>query len=134
MSENYDSSWDLKESDEGNLPEDEAAFDKIYEEWTRRDWLKWLGEHLSFPFTLKRMEDDDDAYFSDAAKKERFRLGHTMTALALTEEEDDRLGLRVDVEERGEIGLVPLADCEVSPKTDRNFWPVREYVVWMANQ
>jgi len=24
-------------------------------------------------------------------------------------------------------------DLEVRPKTDKNFWPVREYVVWFAN-
>lgn len=31
-------------------------------------------------------------------------------------------------------GLVPLADVEVISRENPNFWPVREYVVWAANQ
>jgi len=31
-------------------------------------------------------------------------------------------------------GRVPLADLEVTSKKDKNFWPVREYVVWFANR
>ncbi|MFH1319519.1 MAG: hypothetical protein ABII90_02545 [Bacteroidota bacterium] len=30
MKRNYDTSWDLKESGEGNLPQDKDTFDKIY--------------------------------------------------------------------------------------------------------
>jgi hypothetical protein len=29
---------------------------------------------------------------------------------------------------------VPLGDLQVKPKTDANFWPVREYVIWFANR
>ena len=34
----------------------------------------------------------------------------------------------------GDKGYLPECDVEVTPKTDRNFWPVREYVVWFANR
>ena len=31
-------------------------------------------------------------------------------------------------------GYVPLCDVVVSERDDRNFWPVREYVIWFANR
>ena len=47
--------------------------------------------------------------------------------------EDEMMGIIVEAEEKGQIGHLPLADLEVKPKTDKNYWPVREYVVWFAN-
>jgi hypothetical protein len=120
----YDSSWDS-----GGV----KAFDKKYEEWRKRDWMKWLGDHLVFPFEAKRMEDEDDAYFTDIARHEPFRLGHTMEVLGLSPE-DDLYGIIAKVREENEIGTVPLCDLEVRPKHDKNFWPVREYAVWFANR
>jgi hypothetical protein len=38
----------------------------------------------------------------------------------------------IRVQEKGKIGHVPLGDLEVTPKTDKNYWLVREYVVWFA--
>jgi hypothetical protein len=37
MTENYDTSWDLIESNECCLPIDEDAFEKKYQEWKTRD-------------------------------------------------------------------------------------------------
>ena len=34
----------------------------------------------------------------------------------------------------GKAMSVPLCDFEVTSREDRNFWPVREYVVWFANR
>jgi hypothetical protein len=48
--------------------------------------------------------------------------------------EDESQGIIVEVREKNRIGSVPLCDVEVTPKTDKNFWPVREYVVWFANR
>ena len=56
-----------------------------------------------------------------------------MAVLALAEEDVDR-GMMIKVREKGQVGCVPLADVEVTAKTDANFWPVREYVVWFANR
>jgi hypothetical protein len=56
-----------------------------------------------------------------------------MAVLALAEEDVDR-GMMIKVREKGQIGCVPLSDVEVTAKTDANFWPVREYVVWFANR
>ena len=56
-----------------------------------------------------------------------------MDVLGLVEEDVDR-GVMVKVREKGQVGYVPLADVEVTAKTDANFWPVREYVVWFANR
>jgi hypothetical protein len=120
----YDSSWDSGS---------EKLFDKKYEEWEKRDWMKWLKDNLAFPFKVERMEDEDDAYFTNIAKHEPFRLGHTMDVLELSLE-DDLYGIIVKVREGNKIGEVPLCDFEVRPKHDKNFWPVREYVAWFANR
>jgi len=133
MKKNYDSSWNLEESEEGNLPHDEDAFDKKYAEWKKRKWIKWLKENLSFPFTVKRMEDDDDAYFTNIAKKQPFRLGHKIKVLGI-EDEEDMYGIIIKCREGRKIGYVPLCDVEVTPKDDPNYWPVREYAVWFANR
>jgi len=42
-------------------------------------------------------------------------------------------GIIIKVKEGREIGYIPLCDVEVKPKTDKNFWPVREYVIWFTN-
>ena len=44
------------------------------------------------------------------------------------------MGITVKVREKHHVGSVPLADVEVTPKTNKNYWPVREYVVWFANR
>ena len=134
MIDKYDSSWDLKETEKGNLPDDEDAFDKIYSEWQTRNWIPWLQDNLIFPFTVKRMEDEDDAYFTDVAKHQPFRLGHIMNVIGIEPEEDDLNGIIVQVREGKKKGYVPLCDLEVTSSEDRNFWPVREYVVWFANR
>lgn len=90
-------------------------------------------KNLVFPFIVERKEDDDDAYFSDIAKHASFRLGHKMKTLKLSME-DDLYGIIIKVRENGRVGSVPLCDVEVTPKSDRNFWFVREYVVWFANR
>ena len=129
----YDSSWDLEESDRGNLPQNEELFERKYAEWEQRDWFTWLKDNLTFPFQVERVEDEDDAYFSDIADRELFRLGHVMKVLAI-DNEIDLYGIIVKVRENHRTAYVPLCDCELTPKIDNNFWPVREYVVWFANK
>ena len=46
----------------------------------------------------------------------------------------EMMGIIMEAREKGQIGHLPLADLEVKPKTDKNYWPVREYVVWFANR
>ena len=133
MSNIADHSWDLNQGDDGYLPGCDEAWEQKLEEWAVRDWPKWLSQQLAFPFTAMREEDDDDAYFKAGAAKAPFRLGHKMEVVGLAEEDVDR-GVMVKVRERNRIGSVPLCDVEVTPKTDQNFWPVREYVVWFANR
>ncbi|WP_425216442.1 hypothetical protein [Tumidithrix helvetica] len=38
------------------------------------------------------------------------------------------------VREGRKTGYVPLGELEVTSRQDRNFLPVREYVVWFANR
>lgn len=45
-----------------------------------------------------------------------------------------QLGIILTVTEGNHKGSVPLADLRVTPASDRNLWPVREYVVWHANR
>ena len=133
MSDSEDHRWDLGEGDDGYLPECEDAWEDKLEEWEKRDWPTWLAQHLKFPFTATREEDDDDAYFLEGAAKAPFRLGHKVQVLGLDEEDEVR-GVLVSVREKSQTGYVPLCDLEVKPKTDPNYWPVREYVVWFANR
>ena len=131
--EKYNKSWNLVKSERGNLPENEEDFDRISKEWQQRSWEPWLNEKLIFPFLVKRMEDDDDAYFTDVADHQPFRLGHEMKVIGI-EQEDDLYGIIVKVREGRKIGYVPLCDVEVLDQRDANFWPIREYVVWFANR
>ena len=108
-------------------------FERKCAEWQERDWMTWLAENLVFPFTATREEDDDEAYFQEGAAQAPFRLGHTMEVLGL-ELEDDPCGIIVKAREKRRIGHVPLCDLQVKPKTDKDYWPVREYVVWFANR
>ena len=133
MSNIEDHRWDLSEGEDGNLPECDEAFEQKMEEWAERDWPKWLAQQLAFPFAVTREEDDDDAYFAEGAAKAPFRLGHKMEVVGLEDEDVDR-GIMVTVRENKRTGSVPLCDLEVTPKRDKNFWPVREYVVWFANR
>ena len=57
--EKYDTSWDLDESENGNLPESEEGFERKYQEWQQRHWETWLNEKLDFPFLVERMEDGE---------------------------------------------------------------------------
>jgi hypothetical protein len=72
-------------------------------------------------------------YFTDAAEYEPFRLGHEMKVISL-DMEDGLYGVIMKVREGRRVGSVPLCDVEVIDKEDPNYWPVREYVVWFANQ
>jgi hypothetical protein len=133
LDKNYDYSWDLRRSPSDNLPISKEAHDRKFHEWEKRDWMTWLEQNLSFPFTVERKEDDDDAYFTDIATREPFRLGHKMKVLSIVSE-DERYGINIKVREGRRTGYVPLCDLEVIPKSDINYWPVREYVVWFANK
>jgi hypothetical protein len=128
-----DHGWDLHEGDKGYLPECDEAYEKKFEEWQARDWPDWLAKHLTFPFTVTREEDEDDPYFAPGAAKAPFRLGHKMDVLELAEEDVDRGGNGQGQGKRAGR-LRAAADMEVTPKTNANFWPVREYVVWFANR
>ena len=119
----YDSSWD-----NGN----EDLYDEKYLQWEKRNWFKWLQEHLTFPFKVKRVEDNDDNWFHDRSSN-LFGMGHIMEVLAL-ENEDDLYGIIAKVKEKSHIGHVPLCDLGVASEATRNYWSVREYVVWFANR
>lgn len=115
------------------MPANEDAYDKIYQKWQRRSWENWLKENLIFPFVVKRMEDEDDAYFTDIADYEPFRLGHEMKIVGI-DMEDDLCGVIVKAREGRRVGHVPLCDVEVLDKKSPNYWHVREYAVWFANR
>lgn len=121
------------EDDTGCHPRNEDVLDLKCEKRAYRYWILWPRENLSFPFVATRLEDDDVAYFTDVADREPFRLGRTMKVVALTEDDLSRYGIIVKVREGRRSGHVPLADLEVTDKADKNYWPVREYTVWLAN-
>jgi hypothetical protein len=47
---------------------------------------------------------------------------------------DNHYGVILKVKEGKRVGHVPLCDVEVTSRENKNFWPVREYVVWFANR
>lgn len=118
----YDSSWD---------EDNEELFDEKYAEWEERDWESWLNRNLTMPFEVKRVEDE--VGFGGIKRKELFGIGHVMKVLSI-EEDDDKYGVIIKVRENGKIGYIPLCDVEVTSRSNPNFWPVREYVVWFANR
>ena len=118
----YDSSWD---------EDNEELYDEKYSEWEGRDWESWLNENLTFPFEVKREEDEEG--YGGKKSKAFFGIGHTMKVLSV-EDDNDKYGVIVKVRERGKKGCIPLCDVEVTSKVNPNFWPVREYVVWFANR
>ena len=120
---NYDSSWD---------EDNEDAWDDKYDEWSERDWESWLLGNLSFPFEVERIEDDRD-FMSEENNEEPFTVGYIFKVEGI-ELEDELYGFILKVKEGRRKGYVPLCDVEVASKTDRNYWPVREYVVWFANK
>jgi Calcium binding len=127
MTEGYDSSWD----ESGN----EEAWERKYREWKNRDWNAWLKDTLSFPFEARREEDEDGAYFTDVVvvKTQPFGLGHVFKVIGI-EYDDAWTGIIMKAQEGRNTGYVPLCDVEVTTKSDKNYWPVREYVVWFANR
>ena len=70
---------------------------------------------------------------SHAEATHDFQVGHTMEIVGL-DGEDEMMGIIVEAKEKGQIGHLPLADLEVKPKTDKNYWSVREYVMWFGNR
>ena len=95
--------------------------------------MTWLAENWVVPFPATREEDMDDADLKQGAATRLFQVGHNLEVLGL-EVEDETKGVIVKAKAKGQIGQLPLADLEVQPKTDRNYWPVREYSVWFANR
>ena len=129
-----DTSWDIRRTERGTVPDSEEAFERKSIEWQRREWPAWLQQHLAFPFHVVRMEDEYHASVSETVRHEPFRIGHTMVAVGIYAEEDPNNGILLQVTEGRHKGYVPLADVEVTPKEGANFWSVREYVVWFANR
>lgn len=127
MSNQREHLWD------GDGEDADDAFERKLEEWEQRDWMTWLAENLVFPFKATREEDMDDIDYHKSPAGSPFQVGHTMEILGL-DGEDEMVGIVVEAKEKGQIGHIPLADLEVKPKTDDNYWPVREYVVWFANR
>lgn len=123
MNDKYDSSWDTD-------TDNEDAFDRKYEEWERRNWMKWLTERLAFPFEVKRVEDMEENPY--APETGYFSVGRRMQATDIEEHWKYEIALKVASGKKK--GIVPLADVEVSARENPNFWPVREYAVWAANR
>ena len=124
-SNTYDSSWDEDNDD---------LWDEKFEEWEERDWDSWLTAHLTFPFEIERQEDDKfDPFSGNESNDIPFSINHIMKAIQI-EMEDGTYGIILKVRESRKIGYVPLCDVGVTSIDDKNFWPVKEYVVWFANK
>ena len=119
----YDSSWDSGDTD---------CFDEKYQVWEKRHWWSWLDTNLSFPFDVECVEVWDSGITS-VNSNNFFRVGDVATVIGI-ELEDEMSGIIVKIKKGRFRRCVPLADLQVTSKASSNFWPVREYVVWFANQ
>ena len=109
----YDSSWD---------EDNEELYDEKYSAWDERDLELWLNEKLTFPFDVKREEDEEGSSWKKS--KKFFGIGHVMEVRSI-EGDDDKYGVIIKVYENGKTGYIPLCDVEVSSRANPNFWPVR---------
>jgi hypothetical protein len=137
-SKQYDHSWDDDDFDDNDeaLNEDEEEndpLDRKMEQWDKRDWQKWLRQYVTFPFTATREEDMDANPFSEEEDNKPFAVGSKMTVTEFGYN-DFHETMMAHVKQGKNDGWVPLADLEVTPKSDPNYWAVREYVVWFANR
>jgi len=136
-SKQYDSSWDDDFDDDSDLENDDyddEAFERKMEQWDERNWRKWLKQYVTFPFTAVREEDIDANPFSEEEDDDKlFAVGSKMTVLEFGYD-DFHEAVMAHVKQGKGKGWVPLADLEVTPKSDPNYWAVREYVVWFANR
>lgn len=121
----FDAAW--------NNTENRKAFYQKSCEWEKRQWKKWLEENLTFPFKVRREDDENGPCFADIGRRELFRLGHTFEVLGISYEDDLR-GIIVKAREGRATGSVPLCDVQVISRCNPNFWPVKEYAVWFANR
>jgi hypothetical protein len=135
-SKHYDSSWDddidNDEEEEEDGEETEDPLDLKMEQWDKRNWEKWLKTFLTFPFTATREEDMDEEPFAPRRRKP-FAVGTKMVVTSIRYD-DFHEAVFAQVKQGNEEAWIPLADLEVTPKSDPNFWAVREYVVWFAKQ
>ena len=100
----YDSSWD---------DDNDELFNKKYAEWKKRDWESWLNKNLTFPFEIKRVEDEEG--FGGLKSKKPFGIGHVMQVLSISEE-DDFYGIIIKVREGRKTGYIPMCDVEVTSR------------------
>lgn len=131
MEKSYDCAWDLTPDNPDYSERCEEAFDKKAKEWKKRKWMSWLDGQLTFPFPATREESLDD--WEDECNEGFFLVGDQVEVLGWADEEMEDELIMVEVRQEKKLGIVNLCDLEVTPKTNPNYWPVREYVVWFAN-
>ncbi|MDD5698235.1 MAG: calcium-binding protein [Victivallaceae bacterium] len=112
---------------------DDEKWDEKFEEWESRDWESWLNANLEFPFTARREEDDGESFFGATDEDAPFSFDHTMRVIGLDWDPGYDLVL-AKVKEGNETGFVPLCDLVAVDNAGGNYWPVREYAVWVANR
>lgn len=103
-------------------------------EWQQRDWPAWLKTHLNFPFEAIRLKDED-ADDGLLTLRNPFPVGQRLTVLGLADSPmNDYEGIVVKVQRGANKGTVPLADLEVTPKTDPSYDPAQEFVAYWSSK
>jgi hypothetical protein len=87
-------------------------------------WDDYLEEKLSFPFMTKVVECDVPNAFDYGVKLEVRGLSDT----------DDMYGIIVEARRGRKKCYYPLCELEVINKKNKNYQPVKDYVVWFANR
>jgi hypothetical protein len=97
----------------------EEEWDAKFKEWEKREWMSWLETHLTFPFEAIYVEGD----------------GKKVRVLELVDfDPGDLYGVIVEARQERRTLDLPLCGLEVTPETDPNYGPVKEFAVYWANR
>lgn len=120
-------------ADEWHDEVDDLEIDAALEgAWVKREWRSWLTGNLTFPFRAVRNDGDDADLFGSELDPRRIVVGAEVEVMGLAAE-TGRWGILARVRHRNRTASVPLADLSARPKSDKNFRPVLEYSVAVAN-
>lgn len=88
-------------------------------------WEEYLESKLKFPIKAEVVE---------LMRRGVLELGNKVVIHRINDFYDEESGIFVKVSYQGETSHFPLADLEVLDRKSKNYQPIKDYVVWFANQ
>lgn len=110
---------------------DDGKGENIVLKGEKRDWAKYLSQHLIFPFEAIVDEISDEEFFG-AGNLPAIRYNDKLTVIGVGGD-FDLYGIIVDVKKGKKKYAYPLCDLEVVDKKSSNYKLVADYNMWFAN-